>query len=266
MLPAVAGIACFCSLGQLEDPEPSFKTTVTAKPGPGASTRELEHGMTGKIELMARYRPDALLLTGERLRRKIRDIETRLPPGVGHPIINSLQTQNRVADVGDEGVRIAPYLQQDVNMSDVGKAVGARIEDLTAIPPHGTEIERVHWQSDDVGLVVTSSLTSLGQAVAIVLTDQSDDKLSNEQRTNAASINAGAPRLRPEVLATAATMLGVFPPLPDVFRARLAVIVTGSVTVGTILTMLLGSVFFATVGGIREKTPCNKQLLEPEAK
>ena len=65
-------------------------------------------------------------------------------------------------------------------------------------------------------------------------------------------LNAGASRLRPVVLAAATTVLGVIPQLPDVFWVGLAVTIMGGLTVGTMLTMILVPVLFATLNGIRQ--------------
>ena len=54
-----------------------------------------------------------------------------------------------------------------MNVVDVGKAVGARVDELIEEIPIG--IERVHLQSDDVDKAVSSFLISLAQAVAIGL-------------------------------------------------------------------------------------------------
>ncbi len=340
VLLTLGGIASFFSLGQLEDPEFTIKTAVVATPYPGASAREVEQEVTEKIErklqeikeidtltsesragmstvtieIKAKYWSDALPQIWDTLRRKIRDIETQLPPGAGRPIINddfgdvsglllavtsdgfaykelrdyaedlerhlslvegvgrvdlwgeqeraiyihvreeklaaigispqtiinTLRTQNEVVDagrvdIGDYRMRIAPSgtftsprdidelavrptvfdavrlgenpedallrigdigevregyaepattlmrynglptigialsFQPGVNVVEVGQAVDARVKDLAATLPIGIEIERVHWQSDDVDLAVSSFLISLAQAIAIVL-------------------------------------------------------------------------------------------------
>ncbi len=340
VLLTLGGIASFFSLGQLEDPEFTIKTAVVATPYPGASAREVEQEVTEKIErklqeikeidtltsesragmstvtieIKAKYWSDALPQIWDSLRRKIRDIETQLPPGAGRPIINddfgdvsglllavtsdgfsykelrdyaedlerhlslvegvgrvdlwgeqeraiyidvreeklaaigispqtiinTLRTQNEVVDagrvdIGDYRMRIAPSgtftspsdidelavrptvfdavrlgenpedallrigdigevregyaepattlmrynglptigialsFQPGVNVVEVGKLVDARVKDLAATLPIGIEIDRVHWQSDDVDLAVSSFLISLAQAIAIVL-------------------------------------------------------------------------------------------------
>lgn len=340
VLMLLGGIASFFSLGQLEDPVFTIKTAVIATPYPGASPLEVEQEVTErierklqeikevdylssesragmstvKIEIRAQFWSDELPQIWDTLRRKIRDVETQLPPGAGRPminddfgdvsglllavtsdgfsykelneyvedlerhlslvdgvgrvdlwgqrdraiyidireetlasigispqsIVNTLQTQNKVVnagnvDVGDYRMRIAPSgtfgslrdidelavrptafdalrlgenpedrllrisdigdvregyaepattlmrfdgrpaigialsFQPSVNVVEVGAAVAERVDELAAALPVGIEIERVHWQSDDVDLAVSSFLISLAQAVAIVL-------------------------------------------------------------------------------------------------
>lgn len=70
---------------------------------------------------------------------------------------------------GPPSIGLAISFQSGVNVFSVGEAVDARVNELIAGLPVGIEVERVHWQSDDVNLAVSSFLISLGQAVAIVL-------------------------------------------------------------------------------------------------
>jgi multidrug efflux pump subunit AcrB len=55
------------------------------------------------------------------------------------------------------------------NVVDVGRAVDARLNELLAELPVGIEVERIAWQSDQVAESVRAFMTSLLQAVAIVL-------------------------------------------------------------------------------------------------
>jgi multidrug efflux pump subunit AcrB len=103
-----------------------------------------------------------------------------------------------------------------------------------------------------VALLGAMSLSGMMIKNAIVLIDQINDNLADGQAPYDALINAGASRLRPVSLAAATTVLGVIPLLPDVFWIGLAITIMGGLTVGTILTMILVPVFYATVHGIRE--------------
>lgn len=116
LLLLVAGTASFFTLGQLEDPAFTIKTAVVTTLYPGASPEEVELEVTDRIELaiqemaqvkyiesMSRagmsivkveikpsYSSGEMAQIWDELRRKIRDIESNLPPGVGRP------------DVGDD--------------------------------------------------------------------------------------------------------------------------------------------------------------------
>ncbi|MCH7914077.1 MAG: efflux RND transporter permease subunit [Deltaproteobacteria bacterium] len=111
-----AGVAAFFSLGQLEDPEFTIKTAVVITSYPGASPKEVELEVTDRIELALQemkqldflesfsraglslikvnikpsYKSPEMPQIWDELRRKIRDVESSLPPGVGRP------------DVGDD--------------------------------------------------------------------------------------------------------------------------------------------------------------------
>ncbi len=113
-LVVVAGIGAFFSLGQLEDPEFTVKTAVITTLYPGASPEEVELEVTDRIELAIQEMPqldnlesfsragmsviavyikmeywsDRLPQVWDELRRKIRNIETSLPPGAGRPDIS----------------------------------------------------------------------------------------------------------------------------------------------------------------------------------
>ncbi len=109
-----AGVASFLGLGQLEDPEFTVKTAVVTTSYPGASPEEVELEVTDRIELAiqemseidylesysregfslikvnikSEYWADRLPQVWDELRRKVRDIEGELPPGVGRPNVS----------------------------------------------------------------------------------------------------------------------------------------------------------------------------------
>ena len=101
-----------------------------------------------------------------------------------------------------------------------------------------------------VALLGGMSLAGMMIKNAIVLIDEINDNLNDGQDPYDAILNAGASRLRPVVLAAATTVLGVIPLLPDVFWVGLAITIMGGLTVGTMLTMILVPVLFATVNRI----------------
>ena len=112
----IAGTASFFALGQLEDPQYTVKTAAITTLYPGASPEEVELEVTDRIELAIQelhelkyvesfsragfslvkveirpeYWSDRLPQVWDTLRRKIRDMESTLPPGAGRP------------DVGDD--------------------------------------------------------------------------------------------------------------------------------------------------------------------
>ncbi len=109
----VAGIAAFFSLGQLEDPDFTVKTAVIVTQYPGASPIEVEQEVTDRVELKVQEMQQLDFIESfsragmsivfvnikpsidstripqvwDELRRKIRDLEAQLPPGVQRPIV-----------------------------------------------------------------------------------------------------------------------------------------------------------------------------------
>ncbi|MGI9371462.1 MAG: efflux RND transporter permease subunit [Hyphomicrobiales bacterium] len=101
-----------------------------------------------------------------------------------------------------------------------------------------------------VALLGAMSLSGMMIKNAIVLIDQINDNIADGEELYDAIVNAGAARLRPVALAAATTVLGVIPLLPDVFWAGLAVTLMSGLTVGTILTMIMVPVLYATLYGV----------------
>jgi multidrug efflux pump subunit AcrB len=113
-LLAVAGLAGYFSLGRLEDPDFTIKTAAIMTTYPGASPQEVEQEVTDRIEQAIQEMPELKNVSSmsragqslirvdirdeirtpqmpqvwDTLRRKIRDIETRLPPGCGRPEVS----------------------------------------------------------------------------------------------------------------------------------------------------------------------------------
>jgi multidrug efflux pump subunit AcrB len=113
-LLVVGGIASFFSLGQLEDPDFSVKTAVIVTQYPGASAEEVELEVTDRIEIAlqqlktvdylksfsapgysqiwvnikTQYWSDKLPQIWDEMRRKVREVESSLPPGCSRPIVN----------------------------------------------------------------------------------------------------------------------------------------------------------------------------------
>ena len=104
-----------------------------------------------------------------------------------------------------------------------------------------------------VALLGAMSLAGMMIKNAIVLLDQVNLNLKEGAEPYSALIDAAVSRLRPVVLAAATTVLGVAPLLQDVFWIGMAVVIMAGLTFGTILTMVLVPVFYATL--FRISTP-----------
>jgi multidrug efflux pump subunit AcrB len=113
-LLVAGGLASFFSLGQLEDPDYSVKTAVIITQYPGASAAEVELEVTDRIEIALQqlktidylksfsapgysqiwvnikteYWSDKLPQIWDDMRRKVREVESSLPPGCKRPIVN----------------------------------------------------------------------------------------------------------------------------------------------------------------------------------
>ena len=70
------------------------------------------------------------------------------------------------------------------------------------------------------------------------------------------TVSAGMSRVRPVVLGAATTILSVVPLVQDAFWESMALTIMFGLAVGTILTMVLVPVFYATFYNI--KSPINK--------
>jgi multidrug efflux pump subunit AcrB len=110
----IGGIVSFLGLGQLEDPEFTIKNALVITAYPGASPAEVEAEVTDRIEVEIQKMPeidhvtsvskaglsivkveikpefwsDRLPQIWDGLRRKVRDVETKLPPGAGRPAVH----------------------------------------------------------------------------------------------------------------------------------------------------------------------------------
>ena len=90
---------------------------------------------------------------------------------------------------------------------------------------------------------------------AIVLLDEINLNLAQGKTQYDSVIDAGLSRLRPVVLAAATTVLGVIPLLQDVFWIGMAVTLMAGLTFGTVLTMVLVPVLYATLFRLSAPAP-----------
>jgi len=108
------GIWAYQGLGQLEFPSFTIKTAIVATPYPGAAAEEVEQEVTDRIEtaiqqmaqvkevrsisqtglsiiyvdIKDQYFSDTIPQIWDELRRKVTDIQVRLPPGAGPAMVN----------------------------------------------------------------------------------------------------------------------------------------------------------------------------------
>jgi multidrug efflux pump subunit AcrB len=114
LLLIIGGVISFSQLGRLEDPAFTIKQAMIVTQYPGASAQEVEEEVTLPlenaiqqlpyvykvrsvssagmsqidVEMKSIYRKQALAQIWDEMRRKIRDLEGDLPPGVQSPMIN----------------------------------------------------------------------------------------------------------------------------------------------------------------------------------
>jgi multidrug efflux pump subunit AcrB len=104
-----------------------------------------------------------------------------------------------------------------------------------------------------LALLGAMSLAGMMIKNAIVLLDEININLAEGKSRYDSVLDAAMSRLRPVTLAAATTVLGVAPLLQDVFWVGLAVTVMAGLTFGTVLTMVLVPVLYATMYGLKEE-------------
>ncbi len=196
-LLVLAGMASFSSLGQLEDPAFSIKTAVIVTQYPGASSEEVELEVTDRIEvalqqlktidyiksfsapglsqiwvnIKPQYWSDQLPQVWDEMRRKIREVETTLPPGANRPMVND--------DFGDVfGLLMAvtgdgfSYGEMEKAAKDLKKELSlvdgvARVE-LWGVQPKVIYLEASENQLSQLGISDKSILNTLQQQNMVV--------------------------------------------------------------------------------------------------
>jgi multidrug efflux pump subunit AcrB len=98
-----------------------------------------------------------------------------------------------------------------------------------------------------MALLGAMSLIGLMIKNAIVLIDEINANKSAGKSPYDATIEAGVSRLRPVLLGAGTTILGVMPLLQDAFWVSMALTIMAGLTFGTVLTMILVPVFYATL-------------------
>ena len=101
-----------------------------------------------------------------------------------------------------------------------------------------------------MALLGAMSLVGMMIKNAIVLIDEFNLNLERGSTPYDAVVNGAASRLRPVVLAAATTVLGVLPLVQDIFWVAMSITIAAGLTFGTIVTMVLLPVVYATFYGI----------------
>jgi multidrug efflux pump subunit AcrB len=101
-----------------------------------------------------------------------------------------------------------------------------------------------------MALLGAMSLVGMMIKNAIVLIDEFNLNLERGSTPYDAVVDGAASRLRPVVLAAATTVLGVLPLVQDIFWVAMAITISAGLTFGTIVTMILLPVVYATFYGI----------------
>ncbi len=197
VLLALAGVAAFLSLGQLEDPEFTVKTAVITTTYAGADPEEVEQEVTDRIEqaiqempqvdyvesysraglslisveLKAKYWADQLPQVWDELRRKIRNIEHLLPPGAGRPEVSDdfgdvFGFQLAVVGDGYSYEELERYAKEIKRELSVVKGV-ARV-DLWGVQPQVIYVNASQAQLTELGITEASLRQTLSQQNMVV--------------------------------------------------------------------------------------------------
>jgi len=191
------GIASFMTLGQLEDPEYSVKTAIIVTQYPGASSEEVELEVTDRIEIALQelktidyiksfsapgyskiwvnikteFWADKLPQIWDEMRRKVREVETTLPPGCERPTIND--------DFGDVyGLVMAitgdgfTYAEMEETAKDLRKELSlvegvARVE-LWGVQPKVIYLDASETQLSQLGISDKSIIATMSQQNMVV--------------------------------------------------------------------------------------------------
>jgi multidrug efflux pump subunit AcrB len=102
-----------------------------------------------------------------------------------------------------------------------------------------------------VALLGGMSLIGMMIKNSVVLLDQVNIELAEGKVPYEALVHASLSRLRPVGLAAATTVLGMIPLLQDIFWVGMAITIMAGLMFGTILTMILVPVFYATLYKIK---------------
>ncbi len=102
-----------------------------------------------------------------------------------------------------------------------------------------------------MALLGAMSLVGLMIKNSIVLLDEIKANEANGKSPYDSIVEAGISRVRPVVLGAATTILGVMPLLQDAFWVSMSMTIMAGLTFGTVLTMIMVPVFYATLYKIK---------------
>ncbi|HFA60317.1 MAG TPA: efflux RND transporter permease subunit, partial [Rhodospirillales bacterium] len=197
LLFAVAGFGAYFTLGQLEDPEYTVKTAVIVTPYPLASPEQVEQEVTDvieleiqklsevdhiesysspglsriKVQIRPQYLAKDLPQVWDKLRAKVRNVESRLPPGAGRPEINDEFGDvygHLVALVSDgfppaEMERYAKDLKRELSLIE-----GVAKVDLWGVQERRVYIDTIRSRLEQLGISENTIARSLQAQNAIV--------------------------------------------------------------------------------------------------
>ncbi len=106
-----------------------------------------------------------------------------------------------------------------------------------------------------MALLGAMSLVGMMIKNSIVLLDEINTNLAEGMTQYESTVQAAVSRLRPVVLAALTTVLGVLPLLQDAFWVSMALTIMAGLTFGTVLTMVLVPVLYATLYRIPSPNP-----------
>ena len=102
----------------------------------------------------------------------------------------------------------------------------------------------------------------------IVLMDEIELQINNGVTPMRALIDSSKSRLRPVMMASLTTILGMIPLIPDALFGSLAVTIMGGLFMGTVITLIFIPILYATFFGLKTKEKEIDDLyekMEPEA-
>jgi multidrug efflux pump subunit AcrB len=207
---AAGGILAYFNLGQLEDPDFTIKTAVVATSYPGASAYEVELEVTDRIELAIqempqlwrvrsfskpgmstiyvdiepKYKPEIMPQIWDELRRKIRNVESQLPPGAGRPVVRD--------DFGDVFGLLYAVISDGFTYAELEEYVKTLRKELSLVEG----VARVDlWGVQDKAIYLDVSQTQL---TALGISEETISETLSQQNTvvDAGYVEVGRERIR----------------------------------------------------------------------